>query len=396
MVVGLSKKQKEDMNKASNLLNATERFPNTRLAHGVTNRSEQIMTWRLPNGTTIQMYINPENFVIAKTKQINFTRTKGGFVVQYWGDNLDRLTLSGTTGSSGIRGINVLNDIYKAENRAFEVVAGGQTNELFNALQTGSFTDSSIGDSLIPNLAKELRDRNFILRPSLASLALGIVLYYQGVQYKGFFTEFSVTESVSKLGLFDYSLTFMVTETRGIRENFMAWHREPLANDQAGQLANAALNAAGNALRNFAGLGSQSQTPMEFHPENAPLTFGGNSISSMFGFEATGVGRFDTSEPDRLEILPGSVTVNDGDTHVFNGKGGTPHGGARPYRYSFVTNNSLGSIDKFTGKYKAGRGRVDLQTLASVTDKIKITDSEGNSAEATITVNLTYNAEWRT
>jgi len=273
---------------AGEILNAMEEKPNMRLAAGITNRDKQIMTWRLPNSTMVQMYINPENFVVAESKQINYTRTKGGFVVQYWGDNLTRLTLSGTTGSSGVKGINILRDIYRSENRAFEVIAGSQTGELLNALAGGDMTELSLGQDLVPSVAKTLRENNFILRPSLASLALGVMLFYQGIQYKGFFTEMSVTESIQKLGLFDYNLTFMVTEARGRRDNFMAWHREPLADDITGQFVNALVSSAGNAVRGLFGMSPQQNTPQEFHPENAPLSFGGNSLASQFGLEATG------------------------------------------------------------------------------------------------------------
>lgn len=254
--------------------------PNVRLAEGITNRNRQIMTWRLPNGSSVQMYINPENFQVRESKQISSVRTKGGFVMQYWGDNLTQLTLSGTTGSSGIKGIQALRDIYRSENKAFELVAITQSRDLLNEIQNG-FDINNAGDAL-RDLGDRLAQRNFVLRPSLASLALSVLLFYQGVQYKGFFTEFSMTESVSKLGLFDYSMTFMATEIRGNRKNFMPWHREPLADDLAGQL----LNGVGNALRGLVGL--DQQAPQQFHPENSPLSFGGSSLTSRVGIDSTG------------------------------------------------------------------------------------------------------------
>ena len=104
----------------SQISSALDRSPNYRAAHEVNNRNSQVMTWRLPNGSAVQMYINPENFVVRDSKQITETRTKGGCVMQYWGEKLTQMTLSGTTGSSGIRGINVLRDIYRSENRGFE------------------------------------------------------------------------------------------------------------------------------------------------------------------------------------------------------------------------------------------------------------------------------------
>jgi hypothetical protein len=275
----------EDSTKAAgDLLNAMSDFPNTRMAGGVTNRDNQVMTWMLANGSTVQMYINPENFSITESKQITPTRTKGGFIVQYWGDNLTKLMLSGTTGSAGIKGISVLRDVYRSENRLFETVVGTQTNELLNALSNGNISEQNLGQNLIPNVAKQLRDQNFVLRPSLASLALGVTLFYQGIEYRGFFTSMSTVEDINRLGLFSYTIEFMATEIRGKRKNFMAWHREPIADDPAGQMLNAMVSAVGNY---FTGM-MQQNVPTTFHPGNAPLTFGGNSTASIFGIDSNG------------------------------------------------------------------------------------------------------------
>ena len=271
----------------SSTLNAMSDLPNTRLGAGVTNRDKQIMTWMLPNGSTVQMYINPESFVVAESKQIQQIRTKGGFVVQYWGDNLTRLTLTGTTGSSGVKGINILRDIYRSENRIFEVVAASQTNSLINEFQS-SVSNANSASGLVSYMSQQLRNRNFILRPSLASLALGITLFYQGIQYRGFFTSMTTTEDVNRLGLFQYSIEFMATDIIGRRNNFMAWHREPMADDPTGQLVNALVSKAGNAVRGLFGLDPQQNTPTQYHPGSSPLTYGGNSLAADFGFTNLG------------------------------------------------------------------------------------------------------------
>lgn len=254
------------------------RQPHYRRALEINRRAEQVMTWQLPNGMAIQMYINPQNFVVRESKQITETRTKGGFVIQYWGENLTQLTISGTTGSSGIRGINVLRDIYRSENRAFDLVAQQQLREV-ERVQQNLDTNSDINRTL-KNISTDLQNRNFLLRPSLAALAVNVLLFYQGVQYKGFFKEFTVTESVANLGLFDYSMSFTATETRGQRKNFMSWHKEPLADNLEGQL----INGVGNVFRGAVGL--KPQPPESFHPANAPYTFGGPSVNDLTGIRA--------------------------------------------------------------------------------------------------------------
>ena len=256
------------------------RTPNYRAALEVNNRNEQVMTWRLPNGGAVQMYINPENFMVKDSKQITETRTKGGFVIQYWGENLTQLTLSGTTGSSGIRGINVLRDIYRSENRGFELIASQLVGDIEKVKSSISLTGGPGLGTALEDAALELQKRNFLLRPSLASLAVNVLLFYQGVQYKGFFKDFSVTESVAKLGLFDYQISFTAVETRGQRKNFMAWHKEPMADNIPGQL----INGIGNAIRGAFGL--SPQPPEVFHPGNAPYTFGESSVvASTFGVQ---------------------------------------------------------------------------------------------------------------
>jgi hypothetical protein len=264
-------------NGLASALTSLQPFPNTRLGQGISNRDQQVMTWRLPNGAGVQMFVNPQNFEVRDNKQITYTKTKGGYVVQYWGQNLTQLNLRGTTGSSGITGINVLNDIYNAENRAFDLVAAQQTNALVQQLSDSSLGSTGFGD-VVSQVANKVNQSNFILRPSLASLATSIVLFYQGVSYRGFFTEFTVTESADRLGLFDYNMTFMSTQKSGVRRNVFAWQKEAAATDAAGQL----LNGLANSIRSSFGLASQAA--QNWHSENAPLSFGGSSLPGELGF----------------------------------------------------------------------------------------------------------------
>jgi len=270
-----SKNDKQVINSISNNL---EPQPNFRGADGTTNRNEQIITWRLPNGCAVQMYINPQSLVVKDSKKIDVTRTKGGFVVQYWGANLTEISLSGHTGSSGIQGINILYDIYNSENRGFDLVAETQAGELTSGLSSQGLDASNAG-SFLSSVASDIASRNFILRPSLASLATSVLMFYQGIEYKGFFTSFQVTESAERTGIFEYSISFTATEKRGRRGNVFAWQKEPTATDTAGQL----INGIGNAVRGFFGL--SNQLPEFYHPESAPHTFGkpGEDLSAALG-----------------------------------------------------------------------------------------------------------------
>jgi len=163
----------------------------------LTKRS--LIQWEVPHigmNQTIEMYINPQNIQISSRKEINRVRTKGGYFAQYWGEDFDTITITGTTGSAGIEGINVLRDIYRSEQ-----------------LTLAKIVQQSPEDKR---------------RQSLMQLAASIVMWYQGQGYRGYFTDMQFTESADKIGLFDYTMTFMVVEYLGQRRrNFLPWHRHP-------------------------------------------------------------------------------------------------------------------------------------------------------------------------
>ena len=203
-------------------------------------RRRQLMRWKVPDIGYVDMYINPQQMSIQEKKVVSKRRTKGGYVVQYWGEELPTIGISGTTGASGIEGINILRDVYRAEQKAFEKVAKSLTDRL------GSFSLSGVAGSIqgaIANPGKAIGSAiaglfssgvNPPLLPTLGSLALSVEMYFQGWVFKGYFTDFSIEESVQQgVGVFTYRLNFQVTDRRGIRSNFMPWHRSPADIDPA-------------------------------------------------------------------------------------------------------------------------------------------------------------------
>ena len=85
--------------------------------------SRRMLTWRTPHLGYVEMYINPQQLSIQEKKIITPTRTKGGYVVQYAGEDLISIVIRGTTGSGGMEGINVLRSIYRSEQDAFTGMA---------------------------------------------------------------------------------------------------------------------------------------------------------------------------------------------------------------------------------------------------------------------------------
>lgn len=218
------------------------RVPNGRF--GVSNR--QIMHWLIPEGPIVQMYVNPENMDVRESKVIQDVRTKGGFTIQYWGEALGKITLTGTTGTSGKEGINILRDVYRNEQLAMDPYAlflasqrsaeqqgisgkigGAVGNALSNAIGgVGGAIVGSVGGDLAQFALQGTSSTNFSRpRPTLAYLATSVELYFRGEVFRGYFNSFGVTESVSTLGMFQYNIDFTFTQKRGFSQNFLPWHR---------------------------------------------------------------------------------------------------------------------------------------------------------------------------
>jgi len=218
-----------------------------------------------------QLYINPQSINIRESKLIKKDLTKGGYVVQYWGEELPVIEIQGTTGSSGVEGISILRDIYRHEQIQYRSVLADRQRALAaatlaaaeeaaaalgNTLNAGE-TFLAVADALtggivsntvqgISNSVDMITDSlciesvcgtsiganyggsgTFQTVPTLAAFATNIDMYYQGEFFRGYFTNFSTTESATEPGHFSYSFSFTVTRRTGERTNFMPWHREP-------------------------------------------------------------------------------------------------------------------------------------------------------------------------
>jgi hypothetical protein len=208
-----------------------------------------IISWFVPQFGVAQMYINPQNISYANKKLITKDRTKGGFTLQYWGEDLTTINIGGTTGSAGIEGLNMLEEIYRAEQYAFDAVgltlAGNNafadiTQNLTNNVggNLGQFTNSltplntqvgpaasSPGAGLLGGILgmdspyNTMSARNI---PSLAQLAFTVQMYYNGWIFTGYFDSMSFTERADNF-LIDYQMIFMATRRSGYRTNYFPW-----------------------------------------------------------------------------------------------------------------------------------------------------------------------------
>jgi hypothetical protein len=204
----------------------------------------------------VPIYINPQSIDIKENKLVNHSLAKGGYIVQYWGEELPIMAVSGTTGSGGIEAINILRNIYRYEQLAMKrILVRRAQNFAENSTNSREDTSSattlaglaSAADGLFSGIASNIKsgaesavegftnayngisedNKKVGLIPSLGAFAVSMDIFFQGCKYRGFFKEFSVQESADRPGLFDYSFTFMVTRKTGVRKNFMPWHRNP-------------------------------------------------------------------------------------------------------------------------------------------------------------------------
>jgi hypothetical protein len=219
-------------------------YTKTKNERYTTTYKRKLITWFIPEFGIVKMYVNPEAISYTNKKIINKLQTKGGFTLQYWGEQLTTIRISGTTGSSGIEGINMLYEIYRAEQYAEDSVALSLAAANANsAINTGEFIGSAISKvagvgydnsavqvssailsgilgSDSPN-ANALTSGNIM---NLAQLAFTVEMYYDGWVYRGFFEDFAFDEKASDF-LMNYTINFTATQRRGYRVNTFPWNK---------------------------------------------------------------------------------------------------------------------------------------------------------------------------
>lgn len=222
-------------------------LPFAKVSPGVTAvqpSKRHLISWFIPDMGVVKMYVNPENISYQHRKLIRPNRTKGGYSIQYWGEELTTITMRGTTGSSGIEGINALYEVYRSEQYTFDAVgltlssnnaAENTASNLFNAganyLQEKITKGvGGIGGALLGGVVGAMAPSQNILStrnlPTLAANALTVEMYYMGWVFRGYFTNFTITESTELL--FTYDIGFTATQRRGYRTNFLPWHKSPI------------------------------------------------------------------------------------------------------------------------------------------------------------------------
>jgi hypothetical protein len=232
-------------------INNKELIVNDGATPAVYRSRRDVILWRTPGFGFVEMYINPTELRIEQSKVSQSTRTKAGFIYQYAGENLTVIRIQGTTGSSGIEGINLLEKVYRSEQLSFDQMAkvldsnpkaasgaAGATSLLASVIGIPDIIGGQIASSVASVVTPDVYSQPF---PTLASLAAAVEMNFQGVTYRGFFTTFSFTESASSLGLFEYAIDFTSYAKVGERINFMPWHRRPESQSDSNSKTNFSL-----------------------------------------------------------------------------------------------------------------------------------------------------------
>jgi hypothetical protein len=194
----------------------------------------------LPETGIVELYVGPKAIKYSDKKAISETRSRNGYQISYWGEELGSLSINGTTGSSGWEGINVLYDIYRNEQVSMDPLALALTayREQQAALSYNSGLNAVAGNlgQVLQSASDDIfRDVNNVVeygtinpsrpRPTLASMATSVEMYWCGLVFRGYFTDFSVDEMADSLGIYNYTFTFKVTQRRGLRLNSLPWQR---------------------------------------------------------------------------------------------------------------------------------------------------------------------------
>lgn len=165
-----------------------------------TKTNKQAIVWRIDGlietPPALTMFINPANLDLSYSALINETRTLGGFIQEFWGEQLTSLSASGQTSmfynSGGITNRDTrISEAYQNFIRLVNIYKNNgkeYTREQNNATKANPNRISSFGK---------------------------VVMIYMDKEYEGYFESFSFKETAEKPFNFDYDFAFKVTRTIG-------------------------------------------------------------------------------------------------------------------------------------------------------------------------------------
>ena len=169
------------------------------------------------NPEPLTLLINPNEVSFSSNKKIMPTFTRGGFVVEEWGEEREVLNFSGTIGAYYVidptKGFTGLNRYNRSRSDSFRNLQGlfllYRNNGAIHRVKT---TTKKISDKLIRN-NNFIKEKNIKVFPETRTRIknLGdVFIYYDSTIYKGSFNEFNITEDAGKPYSLSYTFTFTV------------------------------------------------------------------------------------------------------------------------------------------------------------------------------------------
>lgn len=177
----------------------------------------------IDNPPAVTLLINPSSMSTSCTKKINTTFTRGGYVVEQWGENLDVISFSGTIGayyvltndSSGT-GLNRYNRnnsysfrnlmelflIYRSNGALFLKQESNEKNQNVESKKLMSNATNRLAINQTPNPIKTVKTR-------ISSVG-DVYIQYDKTLYFGSFDAFSIEEDAARPFNLNYTFTFTV------------------------------------------------------------------------------------------------------------------------------------------------------------------------------------------
>jgi len=167
------------------------------------------------------MLINPSSLNVTRDKKINSEFTRGGHVIEEWGEMQENLQFTGKIGgyfvlnpqidfsglnryhrsrSPSFRNLMNLFMIYRNNGMVYEKTLKDSQDSPENRLMRNS--GLSKVNNRIPKMAKTVKNRIAVVGD--------VFLNYDGVSYKGAFDDFSIEESSDAPYTLSYKFTFIV------------------------------------------------------------------------------------------------------------------------------------------------------------------------------------------
>ena len=160
-------------------------------------KNKRAIKWVLPNVSPLIMLVNPMNLDLSYNQLVNETRTLGGFLEEFWGEQLT--TLSGS-GQSAL----FYND-------------GGLTNK--DLVNTEGYVNFQRLVNIYRNNGKGYSDSRFGTGTNVTSTKIksfGVVkMFYMNKSYEGYFDSFNTRRMADKPFNFEYDLSFRIRRAIG-------------------------------------------------------------------------------------------------------------------------------------------------------------------------------------